>query len=116
AEKAAVTVSKDEDLVFCELAARPCGHFFNIRDHPFRCETRRDLDRVCEEVRLAGCALVPLDDGEIFLPSPRKPPAHRDRNVTRPAVDVYKDRISSIGATDQPPLIDSAYAYLLEPL
>ena len=81
-------MAKNEHLVLAELLASPGGHFLGVGDHALACEGWRDRGRIRKEIGFAGGALVPLDDREIFLQSAREPPAHRDRDVSWPAVDV----------------------------
>src|SRR6266853_3090704 len=88
AEKAAPAVAEDEYLVLAKLLASPGRYFLGVGDHALTCEGWRDLGRISKEIGFASGALVPLDDREIFLQRSEEPPAHRDRDVSRPAVDI----------------------------
>src|SRR5262249_23530714 len=108
-------MTEDENLVLAKVPERPSRHFFDIADHPLGGDGRGDLGRIGEEICFAGSTLVPLDDRKILFQSTSEPPAHWNRDVTRPAMDVEQHGIPAIRAADRHPLVDSAYLHFLKP-
>src|SRR3984885_2715706 len=87
-EKATPAMAEDEYSVLAELLPGPCGHFLCVSDHALGSESWRDGGRIGKEIGLAGGALIPLHDREVFLQAAGKPPAHRDRDIAWPAMGV----------------------------
>src|SRR5689334_24977132 len=70
-------VSEQEYLLLSEVTAQPGNQFLRILHKPLRLHRWSDGCRIVHEVSLAGPALIPLDNCEVFFKLPRIPPCSR---------------------------------------
>jgi hypothetical protein len=109
-------MAENEDFFLPKILADPCDQLLGVSDHALGRQSRRDRRGIGEQIRLSGCPLIPMDDGEVLLPPSPKPPAHGHGHIARTAVQHDKHGISAIGAADRDPLLDATDPNLLQPL
>src|ERR1700730_19384217 len=95
-----------DNLVLVQMASQILRELDAILCHPFQCHGWRG--RVAGlAIGPAGAALVPLHDGEGFLPGlPAR--RHRQGGAAGATVDEQENRVVSILASDLNPLLDAA--------
>jgi hypothetical protein len=110
AESRAPGVAQDRDLLRPEAPAHEVDELVEIGDELI--QRHRGSGNVAIE-RLAGAALIPMDDGEVSLE--RRVEVAEEAHLTHARTAVQNDqrRIGDVLSADHHPLIDSAETYVL---
>lgn len=94
-------MAEDEDLLLAEGLANPLDQLLCIGLHSIDRERRSDGGRIVGDIGLARAALVPLDDGEVFVPALREVPARRHGHPAGAAMEHEQHGIARVSAADR---------------